>query len=162
MCYNKAVIGVSPNWLRHRTLTPALAGSNPVTPARKKHARKGVLFSMQRAAAHEAGLCPMKSLRYEAWLRHMRTRAALHGDNAAAAYKPRACASYSRSECFIACRCVSNLIKTKNTHSNQSCQGCIARFHLVFHSGQSAISLNAGGRQRLSRAAREWFSPPLP
>ena len=27
-------IGVSPNWLRHRALTPALAGSNPVTPAR--------------------------------------------------------------------------------------------------------------------------------
>ena len=53
--------------------------------------------------------------------------------------------------------------QTKNTQSNHSCQGCdlSARFHLVFHSGPQAISLNAGERQRLSRAARGWFSPTV-
>ena len=33
--------------VRHGTLTPAFVGSNPAIPARKKHLRKQVLFSIQ-------------------------------------------------------------------------------------------------------------------
>ena len=33
--------------VRHGTLTPAFVGPNPATPARKKHLRKQVLFSIQ-------------------------------------------------------------------------------------------------------------------
>ena len=82
-------------------------GSSPCAPAKKKAIREsGWLFSMKRADAHEAsceatreaGLRPMKrafgTRKTSRALRFTATKLLLHTSR-------KACASYSRSECFI-------------------------------------------------------------
>ena len=89
--------------VRHQTLTLASVGSNPAIPARKKHLRKQVLFSVKRAdahevsclATHEAGLRPMKrafgTRKTFRALRFTATKLPLHTSVASASYRRRRC-----------------------------------------------------------------------
>ena len=62
-----------------------------------------MLFLFWQNEAHLRRMKNEVAYGYEACLRHINNEkcASLHGNEVATSYKPQACASYSRSECFI-------------------------------------------------------------